>query len=424
VWAATHLVLASAVAIKFLDRLRGGDPEEIELRVDRFRFEAQLSARLSSQTKHMVAVHDAGMHLGMPYLVMEFAPGESLQDLLDKRGRLAPEWLVPVVEQVAEALDAAHRNGIVHRDVKPGNILLLERRAAAAAAAADADLPKEVFAKLADFGVAKPSEGSEIDLVAPKQTAEGLIVGSPAYMSPEQIAGVSAASGASDRWSLGIVMYEAVTGWLPFRGESLTDFAIGITTREPDPPSSVVEALTPAVDAFFVRALAKKPEDRYPTAAEMTRAFREAVEASDEVPVVVPTRATRSWVWLAAAATFVLVLGAGWLIVSGMPGTQSTRTAEGAEEGAEAGAPAQVPAVAAKGAPPGGLASPTVGGSAVPAITTAPTADAAPSSRGAPAVRPTSRPARPRTPGPPATSPTAPTPPASTSKHLDPSEVH
>ena len=102
VWAATHLVLAAPVAIKFLDRLRGGDAEEIELRVDRFRFEAQISARLAAQTKHMVAVHDAGMHLGMPYLVMEFAPGNSLQDLLDERGRLSPASMIPVVEQVGE----------------------------------------------------------------------------------------------------------------------------------------------------------------------------------------------------------------------------------------------------------------------------------------------------------------------------------
>lgn len=400
VWAATHLILASQVAIKFLDRLRGGDADDIALRVDRFRFEAQISARLAAQTQHMVAVHDAGVHRGMPYLVMEFAPGKSLQDLLDERERLSPSALLPVVEQIGQALDASHRAGIVHRDVKPGNILFLDRRGSRASMTDAEDTG--VFTKLTDFGVAKPSDGSEIDLVAPMQTAEGLVVGSPAYMSPEQIAGTGFSTGASDRWALGVVIYEAVTGWLPFRGESLTDFAVGITTRAHDPPTSVVDDLPRALDAFFDRALAKQAKDRYGSCAEMAKAFRDALETPKEpVAPALPIEKSRlPWI-VGAGVAAVAITG---LILLALGGEKPVTPA------ADTGASASTPATTA--APPPTTVATTP---EPPPSTPAPEPSASSSSS------PTKKPRKP----PSAATGPGPTPgPGRTPKPIDPSDVH
>src|SRR5690606_34288451 len=124
-------------------------------------------------------------------------------------------------------------------------------------------------------------------------TAEGLIVGSPAYMAPEQISGLGAVGGACDRWALGVVLYETLTGWLPFGGESLTDFALAITTRNPDPVSQVVEGLPASLDGFFERALAKMPGDRFETCAELTAAFVAALGGVRPAGAT-PTAAKRS----------------------------------------------------------------------------------------------------------------------------------
>ncbi len=281
VWLATHLALSSLVAVKFLDQIVRSMPSaaDLEGHVDRFRFEAQVSARLSARTRHTVAVHDAGLFRGVPFLVMEYAPGRSLEEALESQvtGTLPNDELIKVAEQIGEALGEAHALGIVHRDVKAANILQVDRAG------------HESLYKLADFGIARLTGERALDLTAPMKTTEGLIVGTPAYMSPEQIGAEGVYGPTSDLWALGVVLYEAMTGRVPFVGISLVELAMAISGRPHDPPARPDGGCSPAIGAFFDRALAKRPVDRFESAAEMTRAFRAALTPQDE-PITVEVR--------------------------------------------------------------------------------------------------------------------------------------
>lgn len=305
VWLATHVALSSPVAIKFLDRTKVLDPDEMDIRLDRFRFEAQISARLAGRTNHTVAVHDAGIHRDIPYLVMEYAPGRTLDDIVSERGPLEPAPLIDVLDHVAEALDSAHTLGIIHRDVKLANILAVERE------------DRKTMYKLADFGVARMSGHKELDLLGPRKTAEGLIVGTPAYMSPEQIGGLESYGPSVDLWALGVVLYEALTGNLPFNSVSLTELAMEISGRPHKPPSVARPELGTGLDAFFDRALAKRPGDRYTTAADMAGAFAASLEGASgehalahEAPVA-PKKRKLGWAHVAIGAGVIgcVVLG-------------------------------------------------------------------------------------------------------------------
>jgi serine/threonine-protein kinase len=308
VWVARHEELKSLVAIKFLDR--AGDRDERERVAERFRFEAQISARLAGRTRHVVAVHDAGVHESTPYVVMEYVPGKSLEALLDAEGTMDPGAVATLLDQLADALSAAHVLGIVHRDVKPSNVLLHQRE------------PGEPWtAKLADFGIAK-AFGADRELDRPRETEEGLLVGSPAYMSPEQIGSDTPIDGRSDLWSVGVMVYEALTGWPPFSGRKLAELVVAITTKSPDPPSQIRGTLGPGIDAWMARALARRPEDRFQTVAEMTAAFHEALEPTPDVPVV--AKRTR-WVPAAVVAGgILLVAGALVLGLRNRPGTNDS----------------------------------------------------------------------------------------------------
>jgi serine/threonine-protein kinase len=261
VWRARHEELDTVVAIKLANRA-GGLSEGL---LERFRFEAQVSAQLGKDSGHVVAVHDAGRHRSVPFLAMEYVPGTSLERLLEQTGPLAPTRLAAMIDQLAEALAAAHARGILHRDIKPANVLVTSGRNGS-------DL-----VKLADFGIAK-ALGRTIDLDMPRTTQGGVLVGTPVYVSPEQVAG-AVLDERSDLWSLGVCAYEALTGVVPFESDDLTDLLLHIAARKHAPPSEHAP-LAPAIDAWFERALAKKARDRFASAAEMAAAFRAAVEAS------------------------------------------------------------------------------------------------------------------------------------------------
>ncbi|MBI4957748.1 MAG: serine/threonine protein kinase, partial [Myxococcales bacterium] len=275
VWRARHEDLGTAVALKFP---RGSATRaERDALLERFRFEVQISAQLAALTGLVVAVRDLGLHRGLPFAVMDLVAGRSVADTLCEDGVLAPAAVADLLDDLGEALDAAHGAGIVHRDLKPANVLLPRAEPGDAARAR---------ARLTDFGVAK-AVGSRLQLDRPRDTAEGALVGSPAYMSPEQILG-GAVGSASDIWSLGALAYEALTARLPFEGapersgERPSEGAgaamlVAICGAPPRPLSVARPELPRALEAWLGRALHKRPAERFASAGELARAFRAAL---------------------------------------------------------------------------------------------------------------------------------------------------
>ena len=239
------------VAVKTIS-LAGQLPEEEQEYRERFFREAEAAGRLSHPG--IVTVFDLGEELETraPYIVMEFVAGQSLEKLLlSKEDRkLPPEEALQLALEVAEALDCAHGQGVVHRDVKPANILLTE----------------DGHAKIADFGVAK--------LNLANATAVGRTLGTPAYMSPEQLNG-DPVDGRSDLFSLGVILYTAVTGYKPFQGNSALTVAFKIVNRDPVPATVLNTELPPGLDYIISRALAKDRSQRYQRGMEMVLDIQE-----------------------------------------------------------------------------------------------------------------------------------------------------
>ena len=370
VWLATHVALSSPVAIKFLDRTKVLDPDEMDIRLDRFRFEAQISARLAGRTNHSVAVHDAGIHRDIPYLVMEYAPGRTLDDVVSEKGPLDPASLIDVLDHVAEALDSAHTLGIIHRDVKLANILAVERE------------DRKTMYKLADFGVARMSGHKELDLLGPRKTAEGLIVGTPAYMSPEQIGGLESYGPSVDLWPLGVVLYEALTGNLPFNSVSLTELAMEISGRPHKPPSLTRPDLGTSLDPFFERALAKRPGDRFTTAADMSAAFAASLEGASgehalahEAPVA-PKKRRLGWAHFAVGAGVIGCVALGVTLLGRAPKPDplpSTAAAAAAPPPSASPATTQAPSIAVVTPSPSAEVSATPPSSGKPRVSGPPT---------------------------------------------------
>jgi non-specific serine/threonine protein kinase/serine/threonine-protein kinase len=243
VYAGVDRRLERPVAIKLLQESMAARPDI------RTRFEAEAKAAATLTQPHAVAVFDTGEHEGVPYIVMERLPGNTLADRI-AAGPLPPEDVRAIAVQVLGALGAAHAAGIVHRDVKPGNVLV----------AADGSV------KIADFGIAK-----SID-VASDLTGTGQVLGTPAYLAPEQVEG-SGASPSSDLYALGVVLYEALTGQKPFAGPTPVAVAQAVVAGAHRPLAElrpdVDRPLTQAVE----RAMARDPADRFPSAASMAAAL-------------------------------------------------------------------------------------------------------------------------------------------------------
>jgi serine/threonine protein kinase len=290
VWLATHLTLKSQVAIKFVSDAITGDHQSGPFALERFRFEAQVSAQLATRTKHIVAVQDAGEEDGMPYLVMEYIEGLTLRQEVELRGPMSAESFADVLDQIADALHAAHALGIVHRDLKPSNLMLI------------AQPDHSLFVKVADFGVAKATRASLLDLDRPRETVQGELVGSPAYMSPEQVRGLGGIDARSDLWSLGIAAYETLSGVPCFQGATLADLMVSIGSDEPRRISDLRPDLPRALDDWFARALAKEPEQRFDTVEQMAAAFRAALAKPAQRRVAVRGIAASVVILVAAAA--------------------------------------------------------------------------------------------------------------------------
>jgi serine/threonine-protein kinase len=292
VWAAHHLTLNTEVAVKFLSTGAGGNAAKIAL--ERFRFEAQVSAHLGLKTSHVVAVHDAGRDAAGPYLVMEHVRGRTLRAELNRRGPLSLEEVATLLDQVCGALSVAHGSGIVHRDLKPSNLLLLDQD--------DGSL----YVKVADFGIAKALK-SDLAVDRPEDTSDGWMLGSPAYMSPEQMGG-GGVDARSDMWALGVIIYECITGRLPFPGRSVAELIVNMSVGRFDPPTSVRALLPRELDAWFARALGKRKEQRFARVEDMAAAFREAIRGR---PVRAMPRLARRITGLVGLAAAMLALQPG-----------------------------------------------------------------------------------------------------------------
>ncbi|WP_437983754.1 serine/threonine-protein kinase [Sorangium sp. So ce117] len=282
VWLAVHVTLKTELAVKFLSASLTGDAERSRTVLERFRFEAQISARLSARTRHIVAVHDAGVHDDIPYLVMEHIPGQTLFAEVRQKGPIDPVRFGHILDQIGDALTVAHDMGIVHRDLKPSNVMLVGTPGA------------ELTVKVADFGIAKALHG-DLGLDRPQETEADVMLGSPNYMSPEQLASPLAVDARADVWALGVLTYEVLTDWTPFQGNSIAEIIVAVSTRDFEPATEVRRSLPQGLDAWFSRALAKGPAQRFASIREMVGAYHAALSAPPPEPPaeVAPPRRPR-----------------------------------------------------------------------------------------------------------------------------------
>jgi len=262
VWIARHLKLNEPVAIKFMSADLAASKEALV----RFEREATAVAQLQRKTTHVVHIHDYGIDRDMPYIVMELLEGETLHTRLKRCGRLMLHEVAAVVEQLCRALRPAHQAGIVHRDIKPSNVFINRKS-------------DEEVLKVIDFGLAK---GDALEVTG-ESTKSGGVLGSPHYMSPEQATGNADVDHRSDVWAVGVVAYRAVVGKLPFPGSKLGDILVRVARDPAPPPSSLVQGLPAGLDAFFEKALAKEPEDRFQSVDELSSAFATAIGLTPSV---------------------------------------------------------------------------------------------------------------------------------------------
>jgi eukaryotic-like serine/threonine-protein kinase len=318
--------LGRDVAIKILRADLARDPSFL----NRFRREAQSAAGLNHPA--IVAVYDTGEDhsptdgAAIPFIVMEYVEGRTLRDILKSEGPLPPRRAMEITSEVAGALDFSHRNGLIHRDVKPANVMITRAGAV----------------KVMDFGIARALSDNAATVT---QTAS--VIGTAQYLSPEQARG-EAVDARSDVYSTGCLLYELLTGKPPFQGDSPVAVAYQHVRENAPSPSSVNPAIPPALDSIVMKALAKNPLNRYQSAAEMREDLQRAlanrpvqaeavltdadrtqfIQASNAVPPVQrPVVGTAedfddrpnhsgAWIWVAVVAALLLVIGLGaYLIV-------------------------------------------------------------------------------------------------------------
>ncbi|WP_437738884.1 serine/threonine-protein kinase [Sorangium sp. So ce1335] len=365
VWLAEHTALRTQVAVKFLRDMYVDHP----LAAMRLHREAEAAARI--QSPHVVRVFDVGLtEQDVPYIVMEYLEGQTLHDLVERRGRLTLSEAVPILRQLGAALARAHEAGIVHRDIKPENVFLVAGE-------------PEPFVKVLDFGIAKNTVEE-----AERLTVTGAIMGTPHFMSPEQMAGGARVGPHSDLWALGVVAYFCLTGQTPFNGATIAAVAVAIDRGPPPPPSRLVPELPPAIDAWILSLLEPDPARR----PQSARAVLEALDAALAAPrgprpgagetEIMPARETlasgegfpslvttlmplatlgagsprqRARTWAAAAAA---VMGLSTLAWAGASGVARTATAaQSASLAMVAGSPAE-PAAPAAAEPAAACATP------------------------------------------------------------------
>jgi serine/threonine protein kinase len=289
VYRATDLVLERTVAVKVLAEHLSDDDKFVA----RFRREALAVAKLIHP--NIVQVYDTGVDAGRHYIVMEFVEGKSAAQLLQIRGRLGPDSSVEIGAQSCAGLEYAHRQGIIHRDVKPGNLMVIGGPAGRRRRDSSAHEPPtgEMTVKLTDFGIARASAQTRL-------TQVGSVVGTAAYLAPEQARGEEATP-ASDVFALGVVLYQLLTGRLPWEGSTLAELATRRENERPLPPTSYDPEVPETLSRAVLRSLEGDPAARYSSARELSRALdaglagREPAPPSDELPTnMLDTTATEA----------------------------------------------------------------------------------------------------------------------------------
>jgi eukaryotic-like serine/threonine-protein kinase len=304
VYCAEDLQLGRKVALKVMHSRFAEDPEFVE----RFRREARNAAGLNHQ--NVVSVYDRGEWDGNYYIAMEFLEGRSLKQVVQQHGPLAPEDAIDLTVQVLRAARFAHRRGVIHRDIKPHNVIVDE----------------EGRAKVTDFGIARAG--------ASDMTQTGSILGTAQYLSPEQAQG-HAVDATSDLYSIGIMLYELLTGRVPFDGDSAVSIALKQVNERPVPPSAVNPAVTPALESVVLHALEKDPARRFPDADAFIAALEHARASLYGPPSYVEERVVhdggyapppledlyeeevagrRWWLWLLALLLIAAVAVGGYLL--------------------------------------------------------------------------------------------------------------
>jgi serine/threonine-protein kinase len=260
VYLARDRTLDEEVALKVLrpDVMRD-DPNLLE----RFKQEIRLARRITH--RNILRTHDFGETEGTPYISMEYLEGVTLKDLISGKGALPVGVGLRIAKQMCQGLEAAHLQGVVHRDVKPQNMLIL---------------PETGELKIMDFGIARPSEVKPGTAGASGLTTAGTVMGTPDYMSPEQAQG-SPADYRSDIYSLAVVLYEVFTGRLPFSGDTIMKVVLAHIRNPPPPPRTVNDHIPPALEAVILHGLEKDPAARYQTVAEMARDLDEVSSGLD-----------------------------------------------------------------------------------------------------------------------------------------------
>ncbi|QDT43423.1 Serine/threonine-protein kinase PknB [Gimesia alba] len=256
VYLAEHRLLKRPCAIKLIRRDKVDDSNVL------LRFESEVQATAGLTHPNTIEIYDYGhTEEGTFYYVMEFLPGLNLQEIVERFGALPPERVVYLLKQVCSALAEAHHKGLIHRDIKPGNIFSAERGGL------------YDVAKLLDFGLVKDSSRSENHSL--NLTMEGAVVGSPLYTSPEVVTGDEKPDMRSDIYSLGASVYYLLTGKPVFEGENAIKVMFAHASQPVVPPSSINPRISPELEAIILKCLEKKPEDRFQTAEELSRALNQ-----------------------------------------------------------------------------------------------------------------------------------------------------
>ncbi|MBX3186103.1 MAG: protein kinase [Labilithrix sp.] len=283
VWAARHETLGEEVAIKLVVRdVDNGDGTSAE---SRFLLEARVAATLSRKTRHIVAVTDHGKDGSLGYLVMELLAGEPLDARIARTGPQPLAKVVPIVSQIARGLSIAHAEGVIHRDLKPSNVFVT------------VDEEGRALAKVLDFGIAKLREQLRsgrrgaakpaLDASAAHATQRGFLLGTPAYMSPEQARG-KAIDHRADVWALAVIAYHMLTGEFPFDGESGAELFARICRVEPIPLHERRPDLPPIASDFFARAFAPRLEARFQSAIALAGAFEQLEPLAESAKLTPP----------------------------------------------------------------------------------------------------------------------------------------
>jgi eukaryotic-like serine/threonine-protein kinase len=333
VYRARDRVLNRFVAVKLLREQYASDPTFLQ----RFTREAQAAGALSHP--NIVSVYDVGQDGSDHYIVMEYVPGETLRDLIERQAPLPVDQAVEITAGILAALEYAHRNGLIHRDIKPGNVLIT---------------PQGTI-KVVDFGIAKGA--TDLSL-----TGAGIALGTAAYLSPEQARGESARV-QSDLYSVGVTLYEMLTGRTPFQSDTDVGMAYQHINEQPQPPRQLNPLIPPQLEAIILRALSKNPAGRFGSAAEMEQALRNyaafGAQATVAVPLapprpapapaampprpaaIAPARPVRAaaqtyrggsgssscLTWILGLVALLLLLGGAVLAFNGLPGLGGAATA-------------------------------------------------------------------------------------------------